>query len=98
MAAEKMSDTPVWKTKRESDNGIVITPCEPIPLRLMEVYIPWEPSSFVEENERKNVLLELRGETVRTFLQTQEDVLEEERGGQGESSSRPSFASRYTIT
>ena len=69
----------MWKTKRETDN-VVITPCEPIPLRLTEVRIPWEPSSFVEENERKNMFLELRGETVRTFLQTEEAALEEEWG------------------
>ena len=80
MAAEKMCDKLAWKTKRESSNGIVITPCEPIPLRLMEVRIPWEPSSFVEENERKNVFLELRDDTVRAFLQAQEDELAEEWG------------------
>ena len=70
--AEQTFIPPMWKTQRESsDNAVVITPCEPIPMRLMEVRIPWEPSSFVEESERKKVFLELRDPTVRAFLQAQ---------------------------
>ena len=58
MAEQQTFSPPTWKTQRESsDNAVVITPCEPIPMRLMEVRIPWEPSSFVEESERKNVFL-----------------------------------------
>ena len=77
--AEQTFSPPTWKTQREPpDNAVVITPCEPIPMMLMEVRIPWEPSSFVEESERKNVFLELRDPTVRAFLQAQEDALDEE--------------------
>ena len=73
--AEQTFSPPKWKTQRESpDNNVVITPCEPIPMMLMEVRAPWEPSSFVEESERKNVFLELRDPTVRAFLQAQEDA------------------------
>ena len=46
--AEQTFSPPTWKTQRESsDNAVTITPCEPIEMRLMDVRIPWEPSSFV---------------------------------------------------
>ncbi len=80
--AEQTFNPPMWKTQRESsDNTVVITPCEPIPMRLMEVRIPWEPSSFVEDSDRKNVFLELRDPIVRAFLQAQEEALDGEGWG-----------------
>ena len=74
---------PVWKAQRvSSDQSVTITPCEPIELRLMEVRIPWEPSSFVEDSDRKNVYFELRDSTVRAYLQQQEDALSAEGWGE----------------
>ncbi len=70
---------PVWQTKRKMDN-LVITPCAPIPLRLSNVRVQWEPSSYVEKNERKNIFFELNDDAVRTFLEAQEDKLKEEWG------------------
>ena len=81
MAEQQTFSPPTWKARRESsDNAVVITPCEPIPMRLMEARIQWEASSFVNESERKNVFLELRDPTVCAFLQAQEDALGEEGG------------------
>ena len=75
--------TPAWKAQRvSSDQSVTITPCEPIELRLMEVRIPWEPSSFVEDSDRKNAYFELRDSTVRAYLQHQEDVLSAEGWGE----------------
>ena len=75
--------TPVWKAQRvSSDQSVIITPCEPIELRLMEVRIPWEPSSFVEDSDRKNAYFELRDDTVRAYLQQQEGVLNAEGWGE----------------
>ena len=75
--------TPVWKAQRvSSDQSVIITPCEPIELRLMEVRIPWEPSSFVEDNDRKNIYFELRDPSVRAYLQLQEDALSAEGWGE----------------
>ena len=75
--------TPVWKAQRaSSDQSVVITPCEPIELRLMEVRIPWEPSSFVEDNERKNIYFELGDPNTRAYLQFQEDALSAEGWGE----------------
>ena len=44
-------------------------------MRLMEVRIPWEPSSFLEDNDRKNVYFELRDPMVRAYLQRHEESL-----------------------
>ena len=56
--AEQTFSPPMWKTQRESsDNTVMITPCEPIEMRLMDVRIPWEPASFVEDSDRKDVFL-----------------------------------------
>ena len=72
---EQAFGAPVWKAQRvSSDQSVTITPCEPIELRLMEVRIPWEPSSFVEDSDRKNAYFELHDSTVRAYLQHQEDV------------------------
>ena len=74
---------PAWKAQRvSSDQSVTITPCEPIEMRLMEVRIPWEPSSFVEDSDRKNMYFELRDSTVRAYLQHQEDALSAEGWGE----------------
>ena len=71
----------MWVAQRESsDNNVTITPCEPIEMRLMDVRIPWEPSSFVEDSDRKNVFFELRDPIVHAFLQAQEEALDAEGG------------------
>ena len=80
--AEQTFSPPMWKTQRESsDNTVMITPCEPIEMRLMDVRIPWEPSSFVEDSDRKNLFFELRDPIVRAFLQAQEEALDAEGWG-----------------
>ena len=71
---------PVWRaTKRQMDN-LVITPCEPIPMRRSNVRVQWEPSSYTEENERKNIFFELNDESVRGLLEAQEEKLKQECG------------------
>ena len=72
---------PTWNAPREStDRSVVVTPCDPIEMRLMGVRIAWEPSSFVEESDRKNIYFQLNDATVREFLMHQENMLEEEGG------------------
>ena len=61
-------------------DNLVLTPCAPIPLRLSNVRVQWEPSSYVEENERKNIFFELNDDAVRAFLEAQEDKLKQEWG------------------
>ena len=74
---------PVWKAERVSgDQSVVITPCAPVDMRLMEVSIPWEPSSFVEDNDRKNVYVQFRDPTIRAYLERQEESLSAESWGQ----------------
>ena len=52
-------------------------------MRLTDVRIPWEPSSFVEDDDRKNVYLELRDASgVQAYLQHQEQALSAEGWGQ----------------
>ncbi len=64
---------PTWKAPRaSSDNSVAITPCDPIEMRLLDVRILWDPSSFVEDSDRKNIFFELRDPIVRAFLQAQE--------------------------
>ena len=59
MSTQEVFGDPAWKEERaSSDNSVLITPCQPIELRLLEVRIPWEPSSFVEESDRKNIFFE----------------------------------------
>ena len=70
---------PVWRAARQMDN-LVITPCEPLPMRLSNVRVQWEPSSYTEENERKNIFFELNDESVYAFLQAQEEKLKQEWG------------------
>ena len=80
---EQEFGTPVWKAQCvSSDQSVTITPCEPIEMRLMEVRIPWEPSSFVEDSDRKNIYFELRNPSVRAYLQFQEDALSAEGWGE----------------
>ena len=72
---------PTWNAPRDSaDKSVVVTPCDPIEMRLMGVRIAWEPSSFVEESDRKNIYFQLNDATVREFLMHQENMLEEEGG------------------
>ena len=72
---------PTWNAPREStDRSVVVTPCDPIEMRLMGVRIAWEPSSFIEESDRKNIYFQLNDATVRAFLMHQENMLEEEGG------------------
>ncbi len=61
-------------------DDLVITPCEPILLRLSSVRVQWEPSSFAVGTERKNIFFELNDDSVRAFLEAQEDKLKEEWG------------------
>ncbi len=61
-------------------DNLVLTPCEPIPMRLSNVRVQWEPSSYVEGSERKNIFFELNDDGVRAFLEAQEDKLKEEWG------------------
>ena len=80
---EQAFGAPLSKAQRvSSDQSVTITPCEPVEMRLMEVRIPREPSSFVEDSDRKNVYFELRDSTVRAYLQQQEDVLGAEGWGE----------------
>ena len=75
------SVNPVWTAPRESaDRSVNVTPCDPVEMRLLDVRIPWEPSSFVEDSDRKNVYFELKDSGVIAFLQHQEDMLAEEGG------------------
>ena len=71
---------PVWHASNREIDNLVITPCEPIPLRLSNVRVQWEPSSYVEENKRKNIFFEFNDDAVRAFLEAQEDKLKEEWG------------------
>ena len=74
---------PVWKAQRPSgDQSVVITPCVPVDMRLREVTIPWEPSSFVEDNDRNNLYVELRDPNIRAYLQRQEESLGTDSWGQ----------------
>ena len=61
MSTQEVFGDPAWKEERaSSDNSVLITPCQPIELRLLEVRIPWEPSSFVEASDRKNIVFEAK--------------------------------------
>ena len=72
---------PTWNAPRDStDRSVVVTPCDPIEMRLMGVRIQWEPSSFVEESDRKNIYFQLNDGNIREFLMHQENMLEEEGG------------------
>ena len=81
MSTQEVFGDPAWKEERaSSDNSVLITPCQPIELRLLEVRIPWEPSSFVEESDRKNIFFEAKNAEVVAFMQRVEDTLAEEGG------------------
>ena len=80
---EQIFAEPAWKCERVSaDQSVVITPCEPIDMRMMDVRIPWEPSSFDPDNDRKNVYVELRDPVIRAYLQRQEENLNTQTWGQ----------------
>ena len=70
---------PEWHAARQMDN-LVFTPCQPIPMRLSNVRVQWEPSSYTEENERKNIFFELNDESVYALLEAQEEKLKQEWG------------------
>ena len=73
---------PTWRAPRASaGNNVTVTPCDFIEMRLMDVRIPWEPSSFAEDCDRKNVFFELRDPIVRAFLQAQEEAMGAEGWG-----------------
>ena len=79
---EQAFGQPTWKAQRMSaDNSVTITPCEHIELRIIDVRIQWEPSSFVEDSDRKNIFFELRDPSVRAYLQDQEETLVAEGWG-----------------
>ena len=81
MSNQEIFADPAWKAQRaSSDNQVLVTPCEPIEIRLLDVRIPWEPSSYVEDNDRKNVFFELKNPDVLALLQHLEDTLAEEGG------------------
>ena len=71
---------PVWHATNREMYNLVITPCEPIPLRLSKVRVQWEPSSFVVGSDRKNIFFELNDDDVHAFIEAQEDKLKEEWG------------------
>ena len=72
---------PTWTAPRDSaDRSVIVTPCDPIEMRLLEVRIPWEPSSIVEDSDRKNVYFELKDTAIIEFLRHQENMLAEEGG------------------
>ena len=66
---------PTWRAPRATNNNVTVTPCDFIEMRLMDVRIPWEPSSWTEDSERKNIFFELRDPAVRAFLQAQADAM-----------------------
>ena len=81
MPNQEIFADPAWKAQRaSSDNSVVITPCEPIEMRLLDVRIPWEPTSYVEESDRKDIHFELKNSDVLALLQHLEDTLAEEEG------------------
>ena len=81
MSNQEIFADPAWKAQRaSSDNSVVITPCEPIEMRLLDVRIPGEPTSYVEESDRKNIHIELKNPDVLALLQHLEDTLAEEGG------------------
>ena len=72
-----------WKApKASNDQSVVVTPCEPIPIRLTGVRIMWEPSSFLADSDRKNIYFELNDAHARAFLEFQESALNEEGWGE----------------
>ena len=79
--ADQSFAEPTWNAQRDSsDKSVKITPCDPVEMRLLDVRIPWEPSSFVEDSDRKNIFFELKDFDVLSVLQHQEDNLAEEGG------------------
>ena len=47
---------------------------------LPNVRVQWEPSSYTEENTRKNIFFELNDESIYTLLEAQEEKLKQEWG------------------
>ena len=68
-------NVPVWRAARAANNNVTITPCDFVEMRLLDVRIPWDPSSWTEDAERKDIFFELNDPAVRAFLQTQEEAI-----------------------
>ena len=66
---------PVWRAARAANNNVTVTPCDFVEMRLLDVRIPWDPSSWTEDAERKDIFFELNDPAVRAFLQTQEEAI-----------------------
>ena len=68
-------NVPVWRAARAANNNVTVTPCDFGEMRLLDVRIPWDPSSWTEDAERKDIFFELNDPAVRAFLQTQEEAI-----------------------
>ena len=68
-------NVPVWRAARAANNNVTVTPCDFVEMRLLDVRIPWDPSSWTEDAERKDIFFELNDPAVRAFLQTQEEAI-----------------------
>ena len=67
---------PSWKAPQEIGN-VVITRCDPIPLRLMDARVMFEPSAYGDNAEgAKNIYFDLPCGVVRTYLEMQEEKLD----------------------
>ena len=75
-SAMETAAEPVWKTPHEIGN-LVITRCDPIPLRLMDVRVMFEPSAWEDSAKgAKNICFSLPDGVVRAYLETQEEKLD----------------------
>ena len=68
-------NVPVWRAARAANNIVTVTPCDFVEMRLLDVRIPWDPSSWMEDAERKDIFFELNDPAIRAFLQTQEEAI-----------------------
>ncbi len=66
---------PVWRAARAANNNVTVTPCDFVEMRLLDVRIPWDPSPWTEDAERKDIFFELNDPAIRAFLQTQEEAI-----------------------
>ena len=68
-------NVPVWRAARAATNTVTVTPCDLVEMRLLDVRIPWDPSSWTEDAERKDIFFALNDPAVRAFQQTQEEAI-----------------------
>ena len=68
-------NVPVWRAARAANNNVTVTPCDFVEMRLLDARIPWDPSSWTEDAERKDIFFELNDPAIRAFLQTQEEAI-----------------------